>query len=232
MNIIAAPRPSSRPFALFLSGFGLLFSALAALFTFGLSLNSRDSAVYQWAFQPIQAHLQPAQSVIRPETAVPIVWEREGVTWTLLPRADYQIAARVVGRAVYEDEVAAVVPFDLALGWGEMSDPAVDKWIRWRQADRWYYYQWGSKSPYKGNDIGHQSANVHIIPATDNLNRHLGRLRASDLILLEGLLVDVLSQRNEDSRFWYTSLSRTDSGGGACEIFYVTRLVFKGKEYR
>jgi hypothetical protein len=45
---------------------------------------------------------------------------------------------------------------------------------------------------------------------------------------MAGLLVDVRSNQGSID----TSLTRTDTGLGACEIYYVERLVIDGMEYR
>ena len=43
--------------------------------------------------------------------------------WRLTPRADYDITARILSRADYRfDALADLIPEDLALGWGPMSD--------------------------------------------------------------------------------------------------------------
>ena len=43
--------------------------------------------------------------------------------WTLTVRAHYQIKARILARERYHfDTLAELVPEDLALGWGSMSD--------------------------------------------------------------------------------------------------------------
>jgi hypothetical protein len=151
------------------------------------------------------------------------------------PRARYQIAARVLGNKAYRwDWESAVAPRDLALGWGALSDPAVDEWLEWSQRSRWFYVRWQNDSPYRGSTVMTQVANTHIIPATDNLTKILGRVETNQHILLEGYLVDVqvYSAANNLTLHVPTSLVRTDTGAGGCEILYVERLVMDGQEYR
>src|SRR5580698_9145887 len=46
--------------------------------------------------------------------------------WTLTERAQYQITARILSREGYRfDALAGLIPLDLALGWGPMSDNRV-----------------------------------------------------------------------------------------------------------
>ena len=52
------------------------------------------------------------------------------------------------------------------------------------------------------------------------------------IVLLEGKLVDI-NANNGQGKWWnQTSLSRSDSGDGACEIMYVEKLILDGQEYR
>ena len=47
------------------------------------------------------------------------------------------------------------------------------------------------------------------------------QLREGDVIVLQGYLVDV---DHESGWMWRTSMSRTDTGAGACEIVYVESI--------
>jgi hypothetical protein len=162
----------------------------------------------------------------------PVAWQRAGYTWRIYPKASYKIAARVLHRRAYDDWQADFVPLDLALGWGEIVDSRVDRWITWEQSDRWYFYQWSTRGPLSGDYIREHSANVHIIPATDTLAIALRQLEANDVIQLEGLLVDLEGEENGKTQLFRTSLSRTDSGEASCEILYVEKLLVDGKVYQ
>jgi len=162
----------------------------------------------------------------------PITLETSTSSWTLTPRAEYQLVARVISRNKFSsDWLASVSPLDLALGWGDLSQPLFDDQLHWRQSSRWYFYSWTGDPPLAPSYIGEHSANVHIIPATDNLHRALLALNEDDLILLDGLLVDV-TENGKVPLTQYTSLTRTDDGWGACETLYVERLVVAGQAYQ
>ncbi len=206
----------------------VLLGAIALLLTF---LLKPAPIVYLPGQAPLAAQDSPIQNRLHGSAADPMVFDSGGTSWTLTPRATYQISARVLGNKTYSDWQSPFVPRDLALAWGEMSDPAVDEWIKWRQSGRWYYYNWPGDSPYKGSTIRNQSANVHIIPATENLDRALQGLEKNDVIYMEGQLVDLSTTILGAERFTKTSLSRTDSGGGACEILYVEKLIFDGQVF-
>jgi len=62
---------------------------------------------------------------------------------------------------------------------------------------------------------------MHMIPADGKTLKILRSVRRGDIISLEGYLVDVAS---EGGWRWQTSLTRSDSGNGACEIVWVKQL--------
>ena len=178
----------------------------------------------------LQATDDPLQSGVTGTMAAPIVWEENGMTWTMQPQASYRIAARILGNKRYYDWQSSVVPRDLALAWGDMSDPSVDEWIHWRQSGRWYFYHWNSEAYGRSYIAGH-TANVHIIPATENLDKALRQVHKDDLVYLEGYLVDLQVQEGARVERVSTSLSREDTGAGACEILYVERLIINSQLY-
>lgn len=57
-----------------------------------------------------------------------------------------------------------------------------------------------------------------MIPDNDAVRGVLGRLRAGSVVELRGRLVDIEAREGGMS----TSLSRTDTGPGACEILLTT----------
>src|ERR1700722_13872678 len=62
--------------------------------------------------------------------------------WTLTMRATYQLKARVLARERYHfDAMSDLVPEDLALGWGPMSDNSVLRTIDISQSNRFYYWR-------------------------------------------------------------------------------------------
>jgi hypothetical protein len=60
-----------------------------------------------------------------------------------------------------------------------------------------------------------------MIPATTDLEGRLKKLRPGQIVTASGYLVDV---RGPGGFAWNTSLSRTDTGNGACELFWVEAL--------
>lgn len=166
------------------------------------------------------------------ETAA-IALQKEDASWMLTPRAGYRIMARVLHSKQYDDRQASLSPVDLALGWGMLSEPRIDDWISWDQDNRWYYYRYRRvlSVPFPRDYVREHSANVHIIPATENVEAILRELRGNEIVELEGLLVDVEGHVDGGSVAFRTSLSRDDEGDESCEIMYVERVVKDGVAY-
>lgn len=209
----------------------LVFPAIllaGSLFAVSL-LRPATTATREW--QP--ARDEPQQTLLSlSESVSPITLEAEDATWRMFPRANYRVAARILHNTWYDDWQARFAPVDLALGWGKISEPAVDKWIEWRQSDRWYYYRlqqpplWRTLfSPFSGDYVREHSANVHVIPASEGVERALRSLERNSLIFIEGKLVDVEVEKDGAVQRFATSLSREDGGDGSCEIMYVERLI-------
>jgi hypothetical protein len=145
--------------------------------------------------------------------------------YRLTPRALFELRARVLSREDYRwDAGADLAPVDLALGWGGMSDQAVLDRIEVSQGARWYRTRYDYPAPMADRDIIRQSGNMHMVPANAAIRARLKQIRRGDLVWLRGYLVDA----DHDSGFrWRTSLSREDTGDGACEVFYIERITIE-----
>ncbi|HTX24771.1 MAG TPA: hypothetical protein VMD03_08950 [Steroidobacteraceae bacterium] len=75
--------------------------------------------------------------------------------------------------------------------------------------------------PISREDVIAHSSNNHLIPADSSVRRQLARLRVGEVVHLTGLLVDGV---RDDGASVHTSLSRTDTGAGACEIMLVEEV--------
>ncbi len=152
-----------------------------------------------------------------------------GREWTagdfvIRPLADFSLQARVLSREDYRlDTESELAPTDLALGWQAMSDSAVLDKLRVTQSGRWYHYRWGREGPpIPAKEIVRSSANMHLIPANDEVADALKAVGEDQLIALRGQLVEV--ERQRDGWRWRSSTSREDSGAGSCEVIWVESL--------
>ena len=140
----------------------------------------------------------------------------------LKPLAGFSIEARVLGREDYRlGREADYSPTDLALGWGRMTEDAVISQLNISQGGRWYRYSWKDAPPIPVDEIVRSSANMHMIPAYDAVAAALRRIERGQRVRIDGWLVEV--NANEGWR-WRSSLTREDSGGGACELVYVCSI--------
>jgi hypothetical protein len=140
--------------------------------------------------------------------------------WTLTVRANYQITARVLGRESYRfDALSDLIPEDLALGWGPISDNRILRTVEVSQSNRFYYWHADAATPIAREAIITHSANTHVIPQNPAIARELARLRPGEVVTLHGQLVDGV---RSDGRWIRTSLVRDDTGPGACEVLLVT----------
>jgi hypothetical protein len=142
--------------------------------------------------------------------------------YELKPLAAFALDARVLHRKVYRwDRQANLVPVDLALGWGPMSDQRVLDQVTITQSMRFYWFEYKSSPPISKDEIISHSTNVHIIPSTPSIASQCKSLRAGTLVRLKGELVEATGAGLGP---WRSSLSRTDTGNGACELMFVTEM--------
>lgn len=164
------------------------------------------------------AHEAPLQST--KDLPKPWVYKE----FSINPRATYALKAVVLSKHSYwagskEDTLA---PFDVALGWGQMSNAAIINQLTFTQSGRWYNYRWRHNPPIDVNDIIRHSSNHHLIPANRDILKAIKNIKTHDIIELKGYLVDI--QSTKENWYWHTSLSRDDSRGGSCEVFWVTHI--------
>ncbi|WP_457673290.1 hypothetical protein [Thiolapillus sp.] len=142
--------------------------------------------------------------------------------YLITPLADFSLEARVLSRKDYRfDRGADLAPVDLALGWGRMSDESVLESLEISQSNRWF--RWSTREfPIPRREIETHSANMHMVPANDEVAEALDDVHKGNIVRLKGQLIKV-ENRAEGWR-WRSSLTREDTGGGACELVWVQSL--------
>jgi hypothetical protein len=150
------------------------------------------------------------------DVSLPSIADRD---FTLQPRARFTADARVLSTERYHlGKLAGVAPLDIAVGWGRMSDSAVLAKLEITQGNRFYYWHYDEGPPIPREEIISHSANWHLLPASDAVWHALRGVRVGEIVHLEGLLVDV---QNPEMGVMRTSMTRDDTGAGACEVIYV-----------
>jgi len=170
--------------------------------------------------------VHPADGSIAPDEPRQTDLEAVPVTtlgrWRLTPRARYDITARILGREDYQfDVLSDLIPEDLALGWGPMSDNRVLQAFEITQGARFYSWRPKQTLPIPRQAVVEHSANTHVIPADAVVARQLKRLRVGQVVRLTGYLVNGL---RDDGAYINSSLTRSDSGAGSCEVMLVEEV--------
>ena len=65
------------------------------------------------------------------------------------------------------------------------------------------------------------SSNNHIIASDNKVLKEIKSIKRFDVVELDGYLVDV---SRKDGWHWQTSLTREDTNGGSCEVFWVNSI--------
>jgi hypothetical protein len=205
-------------------------AVLAAIVMAVLIYNTVNYAVYS-----------PGDATLIGTSADPV--QMEDTTTTLPPlqirgsrfyldvKAQYKLSGILVGRHLYPRGLMKdLSPYDYAVAWGQ-----VIEWlphIRFSQANRYCFFKYKIPSPVNKAYLETHMSNNHMIPSTPNLRHALRTAKKHVPVQIEGYLVNVQAQlRRGRTGTWNSSLKREDTGNGACEIIYVTRLQIGDRIY-
>ena len=133
---------------------------------------------------------------------------------------------RILGSKLYQDdEQAKFSPIDYEVSWGLFAKPEIARKISVNQYDR--YLNWKiDKLPVPANQAMQMVSNMHIIPATPKIAQQIKQVKRGDLVQLKGELVEV----RDKELVWKSSLTPTDTGDGACELFRVNSIQWIEKQ--
>ena len=127
---------------------------------------------------------------------------------------------RILGSKIYHnDEQAKFSPIDYAVSWGLFAQPEIARHISVKQYDR--YLNWKiAKLPVPAEQAMQMVSNMHIIPANPEIAQQIKQVKRGDLVYLKGDLVEI----KDKDLVWKSSLTPTDTGDGACELFRVQSI--------
>ena len=127
---------------------------------------------------------------------------------------------RILGSKIYvDDPQAKFSPIDYAVSWGLFAESDIARQISVNQYDR--YLNWKMDRVPVPTELAMQMvSNMHIIPATPEIAAKIKNVKRGDLVRLKGELVEVKDQ----DMVWTSSLTPTDTGDGACEVFRVSSI--------
>ena len=149
------------------------------------------------------------------------------VTWqSISPLKAFRGDFRILSTKSYsQDEQAKFSPIDYAVSWGLFARPDIARSISVNQYDR--YLNWKmDKLPVPAQQAMQMVSNMHIIPANPDIAKQIQQVKRGDLVRLQGELVEI---RDKDLQ-WTSSLSASDIGDGACELFRVSSIQWLEKQ--
>lgn len=191
---------------------------------------------YHWQTQQIKPQLVPV-AIETKTTATAASLEKEPIQimvegkipafehhgYSLTPLASFELEAKVLGTENYWlGREADLSPTDLALGWGSMATDELLEKVTITQGNRWFYW-WVARdfTPELGREISTHASNMHIIPATPAVEKALNAVKTGQVVYIKGYLIQA---NTKDGWSWRSSLSREDTGAGACELVWAEDL--------
>jgi hypothetical protein len=176
------------------------------------------TAFFYWTGRPVA---QPP-GVLAPDP--PLQGPVEGAAafsheaFRIEPLATFEVRARVLSaERYYLGQEAELSPIDLALGWGPMSDSRILDSFTISQSGRWYWWRY-KNLPIPRKEVVLNSANMHMVPATGDIDRQLKSVKTGQMVRFKGYLIEV---QGADGWRWRSSLTRDDAGNHACELVWV-----------
>ncbi len=207
--------------------FGLKVCACAvALWFFAHFFSTRLPGALSLAAELAQ---EPEQST--PLSAAPPFTKEIGShTYSIQPQADYKIRGLVVAThdssSWFDISHAQAGDFfnthDLCVIWGEDARSSFLPDIEFTHGDWTCYFRTKSAGAWKAFRKD-QLSNNHILPASPDVLDVIRSAQIGDQIEISGQLVDYSTDGNPMRK---TSLTRTDTENGACEIIYATQARF------
>jgi hypothetical protein len=141
--------------------------------------------------------------------------------------ADFSSRVLVLSRREYpsdpSDVLSGASPLDLAVAWGPAASEDAREAVELTQSDRRYHWRARESdmaTPGVG-DFTRHSGNWHMVPADAEIAAALAAVKPGDVVSMEGELVLLTFP---DGTYYASSLSREDTGDGACEIFRVRSI--------
>lgn len=148
-------------------------------------------------------------------------------------KAEYEITGRVIDVQKYNeaDIYGRLVPVDIGLAWGIMAGDNAQGKVKWiSNGDRvlrgqavdttWVTNMGGMDKVFKN------ISNNHLIGSTDEINNKIKSIKTGQYVKISGYLVSASYDFNGKSYYVSSSLTREDQGLTACEVIYVTDIVW------
>lgn len=196
-------------------------------------VSGYDNNPINYILQPIQIDIKENEINNIEILKIEKINNKKYVDIQFIPKAYYKTAARIASKKKYNDYGSGIIKYDFALVWGKYADKEEMKKVKYTQGNRWYFFRVNLNTDTRVEDISANSANTHVIASSENIKKAFEKLKKNDIIELEGYLVNIKWKNNKNYDFyWNTSLSRNDTGAGACEVMYVNKVKIGNKIYK
>jgi hypothetical protein len=156
-------------------------------------------------------------------------WSWQG--YTLKPLANFAASARLLSVAWYgHGRESELSPVDLGISWGAMSDSRNINALEWSHDSRFLSYRYDDRGPPIAQLVlNREIANLHVIPASQSVLKRIEALPAGSRVFVQGTLVRADAS---DGWYWQSSLTRDDTGAGACELIWLTDVRQEGQSVK
>ncbi len=179
---------------------------------------------------PIDLKMEPIQ---RDSIFIINNFKLKGYNLVIKSLAVFQINGIVVSSKKYFQGIDGnLVPMDVGICWGEMTNDDNLKNMKYQQYLRFLLYKINGPISVSMDYIISHATNIHIIPQNKKMKTVIRSVKKGDKVQLYGYLVTV---RGTKGNYYYTrgtSLSRTDTGDGACELLYLIQARINNKIYK
>lgn len=167
------------------------------------------------------------------ENAEPIPFKIGDVNASLVPKARYEMVGKVCSRNNYTHGwLKDVAPFDLCVMWGRLATENLSGKVKFWQDDmRFSQFYVMPGSPFDVGYVYSHFSNNHVICHDETLCKAVSRIDKGDIVRVTGYLIYMQGTYKGNEVNWNSSLSRNDTGNGACEIIYLSSLQAGNKVY-
>ncbi|MEL7834647.1 hypothetical protein [Fodinibius sp. Rm-B-1B1-1] len=177
---------------------------------------------YYWDTRPVEH----GPGVVAPETPVQeATYNADTFAYKgfkITPKATINLEARVLSiKNYYFDKYADLIPTDVVVGWGPMSDERNLSSLLVRQSDRSFYWEMAAP-PLEKQQMWQHASNMHLIGSTKAVRDKINDLREGHIIHIEGYLVNATSPK--DGWTLKSSMRRDDIGKSSSELVWIKSL--------
>ncbi len=170
-----------------------------------------------------QIHQAPTQTDTQ---AAEFAYTRTGKDYWVEPVFDYKLYGLVVSKNhmkslldPYQRQFDARIK-DFCVVWGKNATSGIMQKVKVRNSNFTCHYF--SDNDQVWSDFDHEAlSNNHLLANNPLVIKTLQRVEVGDQIKLGGLLANYYQDRSKKDLIRATSTTRTDTGNGACETFFV-----------